>query len=81
VVDSYVVEWERGSSENCLYEDAGDTTITNGSTSYSIAGLEEDSSYTITVTATNIVGSVVSDAVTRVTRETGLILLMYSEYR
>ena len=81
VVDSYVVEWERGSSENCPYEDAGNATITDGSTSYSIAGLEEDSSYTITVTATNVFGSVVSDAVTGVTGERGLMLLICSEYR
>ena len=81
VVDSYVVEWERGSSENCPYEDAGNATITDGSTSYSIAGLEEDSSYTITVTATNVFGNVVSDAVTGMTGERGLMLLICSEYR
>ena len=37
--------------------DEGSTTITDGSTSYDIMGLEEDSSYTITVTATNVAGS------------------------
>ena len=38
-------------------------TITNGSTSYTITGLEEKTSYTITVTATNAAGSAVSDLV------------------
>ena len=33
------------------------TAITDGSTSYDIMGLEEDSSYTITLTASNSAGS------------------------
>ena len=37
--------------------DEGSTTITDGPTSYVIMGLEEDSGYTITVTATNVAGS------------------------
>ena len=48
------------------------TTITDGSTSYDIMGLEEDSSYTITVTASNSVGSsAVSNTVTAMTLEAG----------
>jgi len=39
------------------------TTITDGSTSYTITPLEEETSYTITVTATNAAGSAVSDQV------------------
>ena len=38
----------------------GSTIITGGSSSYTITGLEEDSNYTITVTATNAAGSAVS---------------------
>ena len=49
----------------------GSTTITDGSTSYTISGLEEDSRYTITVTATNIGGSVMSDILTEMTPEAG----------
>ena len=71
VVDSYEVMWERDTSGYCSDEDEGSATITDGSTSYSITGLEEDSSYTITVTATNADGSAVSDPVTGMTGEAG----------
>ena len=71
VVDSYEVVWERDTSGECPDEDEGSATITDGSTSYTITGLEEDSSYTITVTATNAAGSVVSDPVTGMTWEAG----------
>ena len=52
-----------------MYENS--TIITGGSTSYTITRLEEDSNYTITVTATNAAGSAVSVPVTRMTREAG----------
>ena len=51
--------------------DEDSATITGGSTSYTITGLEEDSNYTITVTATNATGSAVSDSVTGMTLEAG----------
>ena len=71
VVESYVVMWQRDTSGECPDKDIGSTTITNGSLSYTITGLEEDSSYTITVTTSNIAGSAVSDPVTGITGETG----------
>ena len=71
VVDSYEVVWERDTSGECPDEDEGSATITDGSTSYTITGLEEDSSYTITVTATNAAGSAASDPVTGMTGEAG----------
>ena len=71
VVDSYEVVWERDTSGECSDEDVGSDTITDGSTSYTITGLEEDSSYTITVNATNAAGSAVSDPVTGMTGEAG----------
>ena len=71
VVESYVVMWQRDTSRECPDEDISSTTITDGSLSYTIAGLEEDSSYTITVTASNVAGSAVSDPVTGMTGETG----------
>jgi len=70
-VKSYVVIWKRDTSEECAHENGGNSTITDGSTSYSIDNLEEGSSYTITVTATNAAGSVVSDPVMGVTEEVG----------
>ena len=51
--------------------DVGNTTITDGSTCYSITELEEHSNYTITVTASNAAGSAISDPVTRMTMEAG----------
>ena len=71
VVDSYEVMWERDTSVECPDEDEGSATITDGSTSYTITGLEEGSNYIITVTATNAAGSAVSDPVTGMTREAG----------
>ena len=70
-VKNYVVVWKRDTSEECSDEDGGNSTITDGSTSYSIENLEEGSSYTITVTATNAAGSAVSDPVMGVTEEVG----------
>ena len=67
VVDSYVVEW---ASRECPNMDEGSTTITDGSTSYTISGLQEGSSYTVNVTATNTAGSAVSDPVSRRTQDT-----------
>ena len=71
VVDSYEAMWERDTSGECPAVDEDIATITGGSTSYNISGLEEDSSYTITVTATNAAGSAVSVPVTAMTGEAG----------
>ena len=68
---NFVVIWKRNTSEECSDEDVGNSTITDGSTSYSIENLEEGSSYIITVTATNAAGSVVSDPVMGVTEDVG----------
>ena len=70
-VDSYEVMWERDTSRECPDVDEGNATITNGSVSYFNVELEEDSNYTITVTATNTAGSTTSDSVTGVTGEAG----------
>ena len=70
VVDSYEVMWERDTSAGeCPDEDEGSTIISDGSTShmYTIRGLEEDSNYTISVRASNIAGSTVSEFVSGVT--------------
>ena len=82
---SYEVEWQRNTSVGCSDEDQDSTTITDGSTSYTISGLEEDSRYTITVTASNTAGSSeVSNSVTAVTEEAGkrlslLVVLVYGD--
>ena len=66
----YLIEWQRNTSVGCSDEDTGSTTIT--ATSHTIPGLEEDSRYTITVTASNGAGSSeVSNTVTAVTEEAG----------
>ena len=72
-IESYDVMWERDSTGKCPAEDDGRVTITNGTASYSytITGLEEDSYYKVTVTATNAAESVVSDPVTGLTEEAG----------
>ena len=72
VVTSYVVMWQRDTSGECSEWDRGRATITDASTSYDITGLEEDSSYSITVRAINRAGSSEdSNAVTAMTLEAG----------
>ena len=50
--------------------DEGSTTITDGSTSYTISGLQEGSSYTVNVTAANTAGSAFSNPVSGRTQDT-----------
>ena len=50
------------------------TTIINGSTNYTIRGLEPEANYTITVAASNGAGSAVSDRVTVNTGRAGSMM-------
>ena len=63
--------WQRDTTVGCPDVDgSSDTMITD--TSYDITGLEEDSSYSITVRASNTAGSSeVSNTVTAMTLEAG----------
>ena len=71
VVDSYEVMWETDDIGGCSDgRDMNIATITDGSTSYYVMGLEEDSNYTITVTASNSAGNS-EDTVTAMTLEAG----------
>ena len=64
--------WQRDTSGECPDEDEGSISLTDGSTSYDIMGLEEDSVYSITVTASNAAdSSAVSNTVTAMTQEAG----------
>ena len=67
VVESYEVSWEREGIRSS-------TTITDGSTSYTIRGLEAEANYTITVAASKKTGSAVSDLVTGTTGSAGKIM-------
>ena len=73
VADSYKVMWETDDVGGCSGgSDMDSTTITDDSPSYDITGLEEDSTYSITVTASNSAGSSeVSNTVTVMTMEAG----------
>ena len=71
VVTSSKVMWQRDTSGECPDEDEHSTTTTDNSTSYDVIGLEEDSSYSINVTVTNIAGSTVSNTITAITLEAG----------
>ena len=68
VVENYVLMWERDTSEECPDMDKNIITLSDVSTSYIITGLEEWSSYTITVTASNAAGYG-SDSITVMTSE------------
>ena len=65
--------WLRDTSGECPDEDEDSISLTDGSTSYDIMGLEEDSSYSITVTASNAAGSAISNTVTAMTLQAGEI--------
>ena len=65
--------WETDDVGGCSgSSDMDSTTITDDSISYEITELEEDSTYSITVTASNSAGSsAVSNTVTAMTMEAG----------
>ena len=70
VVDSYEVMWQRDTTVGCPDVDEGSHRI--NTTLYDIIRLEENSSYIITVTASNSAGSSeVSNTVTAITDEAG----------
>ena len=72
VVVTYKVMWQRNTSGECPDEDEGSISLTDGFNNYEIVGLEEDSSYSITVTASNAAGSSeVNNTVTAMTLEAG----------
>ena len=76
IMDNYMYEvmWKRDTSGECSDEDESSTIITDGSTNYDIVGLEEDSSYSITVTARNMTGNnTINETVIAETEEAGKI--------
>ena len=70
-VDSYGVTWERDTSGECPDVDEGNATGGGSITSYTITQLEEDSSYTINITASNRVNDVMSTHVIEMTMAAG----------
>ena len=73
VVTSYEVMWETDDVGGCSGGSDMDSSITTDDfPSYNITGLQEDSTYSITVTASNSAGSSeVSNTVTAMTMEAG----------
>ena len=68
---TYEVMWQRNTTGECSDEDEDSATVITD-TSYDITGLEEDSSYSITVRASNTAGSSeISNTVTPMTLEAG----------
>ena len=73
LVESYEVIWTLG---ECSGEEEGHTQISDGSTSYIITGLKENSTYFVSVTATNAAGSAVSDSVPADTKPASKFVLL-----
>ena len=69
---SYEVEWRYDGE--CSDVRGGRATVPGSMTSYTIEGLEEYITYSITVTAANIVGSTVSEVATVRTSEAGEVI-------
>ena len=78
-VDRYDVSWDRDTSGVCPNTDSNSASVSGGSASYTITGVQEDSNYIITVTATNTAGSAVSVPVTAMTGEAGEGLVTWYE--
>ena len=72
VVNSYEVVWRYDGE--CSDVRGGRATVAGDMTNYTIEGLEEYITYSITVTATNNVGSAVSEVVTVRTSEAGEVI-------
>ena len=68
--------WQRDTSGDCPDEDDGSTTLTDGSTGYTITELEESSNYTITVIAMKANDMATSNNVTGFTQESGIIMCL-----
>ena len=68
VVTSYEVMWQRVNSGECSYDDRGTITIANDSTSYTITNIQDDSTYSVTVTANNMAGGTQSNTITTATQ-------------
>ena len=69
----YEVDWQRVTIGECPDVDQGSVTINDDSTNTVLMGLEEDSSYSITVTASNTAGSTkTSNTLTTTTIEAGI---------
>ena len=67
----YEVEWMRYISGACPDSHTDSTTISDGSTSYIITGLQEHSTYTINMTASNSIGEERSEPVIGMTMMAG----------
>ena len=78
VVDNYEVSWKRNTDRMCPEVDISNDTVIYVSTHYAIRGLQENSSYTIIVTAMNAAGSVPSIPVIGVTKEASKDTLLCS---
>ena len=66
------MEWQRVTTGDCDDEESGSTTLVGGSmTSYTVTEVQEGSSYTITVTASNDNGNEMSNPITERTQTTG----------
>ena len=72
VVNSYEVEWRYDGE--CSGVSGDSATVDGDMISYVIEGLEEYITYSITVTATNDVGSAVSEVATGMTSEAGKMI-------
>ena len=72
VVNGYEVEWRHNGE--CSDVRGGSAIAAGSMTRYTIGGLEEYITYSITVTATNDVGNAVSDVATVKTSEAGEVI-------
>ena len=78
VVTSVTVKWQRDTSVGCPGIDEGSTIVSGAFSTYTITGLEEDSRYSINVTAVNAAGSgPVSNTITATTTEAGMYIRAY----
>ena len=70
-MDRYEIMWERDTTKKCSDIKMANTTQINNFTSFTITGLEEDSHYIITLTASTMWAAISSSSVKGMTAEAG----------
>ena len=80
VGDSYKVMWQRNTSGDCPDEHEGIATITDGSTSYNITGLEEFSTYVVIIIVLNANEIAISNNLTGITEKSGTKMSLLELY-
>ena len=77
VILSYTVAWERETTPKRPDSHIGSILLSSEQTNVTLSGTEEGSSYLVTVTGVNTDIDAVSDPITAITLDTGIVILLF----